>query len=234
MLVRFVLPIMLIIPAGCNTSETTRETTTSAQHSPDKRIADAETPGKEAKPAEEKPLAENRVAEELVATKMTALATKNYWDRCVEINSRFVSERSEIWFKEFRPSSVEAVCREAARRLRELDTSNVDPEVVDHVNRAIRGYETIAAIAKVKGQESLLRDASDTLIFIYRICRNSNSGAFADGGWLEMGVGFFAGGQKATSEGQEQTRSIASSIIESEERVIKLMRQKYGIELRPW
>jgi hypothetical protein len=58
--------------------------------------------------------------------------------------------------------------------------------------------------------------------------------AEADGGWIEMGLGLFPGGRKATTEGQEQTSKVASEIIKSEESVIKAMREKYGIELRPW
>jgi|GEM_PF-4781529 len=234
MIGRFLFPLLLLILSGCSGSEVSHRPAEAARDSSDKRVADAEREAQEAKAAESKAQAEKMAAEEKAALEKVALSTKNYWDRCRDINQRFVSDKSEIWFKEFRPSAVEATCREAASRLRELETSNVDPQVVDHVNRAIRGYETIGAIAKVKGQESLLRDAGDTLKFIYSVSKSGRVGAYADGGWVEMGLGLFAGGQKATSDGLEQTSTIASSLIESEETVIKAMREKYGVELKPW
>ncbi len=235
MIARFVFPLLVLTTfSACNRSETLHSMAESEREAAEKRVSDAQQAAREAKAAEVKAQAEKKAAEERAATEKTTLSTKNYWDRCVDINQRFVANKSEIWFKEFRPSAVEAACREAATKLRELDTSNVDRQVVDHVNRAIRGYETIGAIAKVKGQESLLRDAADTLKFIYAVSKSSHARAYADGGWIEMGLGLFGRGRKATASGQEQTSTIASSIIESEEAVIKAIREKYGVELKPW
>lgn len=233
MIARYAL-LLLVALYGCSSSEVSPDPTELAKDSPDKRIADAERAAKEAKAAEAKARAEKNASEERASLEMAALATKNYWERCADINKQSISDKSEIWFKEFRPGAIEATCREAARRLRELDNSNVDPQVIDHVNRAIRGYETIGAIAKVKGQESLLRDAGDTLKFIYSVSKAGRVGAFADSGWIEMGIGLSAGGEKATAEGQAQTSSIASSIVEAEETLIRTMREKYGVELKPW
>lgn len=163
-----------------------------------------------------------------------ARATKKYWRRCIEINKRFLSDKSEIWFKELRPSSIERICRETAEGLRRLSTRDVDPQVIDHVNRAIRGYEEIGAIAKIKGRQSLTSDAAHALKFAYLARSMAVPGLVAGGGWVEMGLGLSPEGRKATSEGQAQSRRIASSIMKFEEAIIQAMRKKYGIELKPW
>ena len=160
--------------------------------------------------------------------------TERYWKDCIAINNEFIARKSDIWFKQFRPGAIESACKDAAQRLRDLDTRDVERDVVDHVNRVIRGYETIGAIARVKGRESLLRDGGDILKFIYSVSKNANPGAVADGGWMEMGVGLFSGGRQATSEGQQQTSGLASELMTSEEAVIRVIRQKYEIELQPW
>src|SRR5437588_2963841 len=76
--------------------------------------------------------------------------TETYWNKCIEVNKEFVTGNAEVWFKEFRPAAVGGTCRGAARGLRELDNSGVDPEVIDHVNRVIRAFEQIGAIAETK------------------------------------------------------------------------------------
>lgn len=226
-----IFPLLLILACAC---------TDSAQHnasrkvSPEQRVTAAEQAAEAAKAQAEKALAEKNAAAAKAAMEKMGLLTKHYWERSVEINNQFVAGKSEVWFKEFRPTAVEGTCREAARKLRELDTGGVDPVVIDHVSRAIRGFEQIAAIAKVKGQESLWRDAGDTMKFIYAISKGGRVGSYGDGGWMEMGLGLFAGGQKATAEGQDETSAVASEIMKSEESIIRHVRTKYGIELKPW
>lgn len=234
MLERSLFPVMLAFLCGFNSAEASHDTAKPTQGVPEKPAANTESEVEGTEAAEAEVLTEKKAAEDRTAREKVALATKNYWDRCIDVNNRFVSDKSEVWFKEFRPGAVEATCREAARGLRELDSGNVDPLVVEHVNRAIRGYETIGAIAKVKGRQALLRDAAHMLKFIYRSRSVAVMGAYADGGWIEMGLGISRGGRKAATEGQDQTSKIASKIIDSEEAVIKAMREKYNLEIKPW
>src|SRR5438270_267252 len=60
-----------------------------------------------------------------------ARKTMAFWTECIQVNKQFVGEKGELWFKEFRPKAVGDTCRKAARRLRALDNSGVDPEVID-------------------------------------------------------------------------------------------------------
>lgn len=157
-----------------------------------------------------------------------------YWNRCIEVNKEFVTDKGEVWVKEFRPATVGSTCRDAAKRLRELHSSGVDPEMIDHVNRVIRGFEQIGAIAETKGKESLWRDATAALGFIIKVAMRSHNGAVADGGSLAMGIGASEQGGKGTREGQAETISIANKLMDSEEQVIRHVRKTHGVELEPW
>lgn len=162
--------------------------------------------------------------------------TAAFWEKCIEVNKLYVTDKSDVWFKEFRPATVGSTCRDAAQRMRAIDNSGVDHEVIDHVNRVIRGYEQIGAIAEVKGKESLWRDAAATMGFIINICRrlDVSAGITVDGGSVAIGIGASEQGGKATSEGQTQALGIANKLIDSEERVIRHVRKTYQIELKPW
>jgi hypothetical protein len=160
--------------------------------------------------------------------------TLAYWDRCIEVNTQFVADKGEVWFKEFRPSAVGGTCREAAKQLREIDNAGIDPEVIDHVNRVIRGFEQMGAIAETKGKESLWRDTAATVGFIIKVARGTHVGVVADGGSLAMGIGGSDQGSAASRDGQAQTAAVAGKLIDSEEQTIRHVRKTYGIELRPW
>lgn len=161
--------------------------------------------------------------------------TQAYWDQCSEVNKQFVTDKGELWFKNFRPAAVGATCRDAAKRLREIDNKGVDPEVIDHVNRVIRGFEQMGAIAETKGRQSQWQDtgAIIALVILEKIRASKGVGAVADGGRMPIGLGILAG-REATREGEAEVISIANKLIDSEERVIKHVRKTYGIELRPW
>ncbi len=160
--------------------------------------------------------------------------TEAYWNKCIDVNKQFVTEKGDVWFKEFRPKAVGTTCREAAKRLREIDNAGVDPEVIDHVNRVIRGFEQMGAIAETKGKESLWRDTAAAIGFVIKVARRRNPGLVADGGSLAMGIGASEKGGKATQEGQAETIDIANKLMESEEQAIRHVRKSYGIELKPW
>ena len=121
-------------------------------------------------------------------------------------------------FKEFRPASVSNTCRDAAKRLREIDNAGVDPAVIDHVNRVIRGFEQMGAIAETKGRESLWRDATSAVAFVIKVASATRPpGAVADGGSLAIGIGASEQGGIATREGQAETIGIANDLMASEE-----------------
>ena len=161
--------------------------------------------------------------------------TESYWNKCIDVNDAFVVDKGDVWFKEFRPAIVGKTCRDAAKRLREIDNSGTDPEVIDHVNRVIRGYEQMGAIAETKGKESLWRDATAAVAFVIKVARATRPpGAVADAGSLAMGIGASEQGGKATREGQAQTIGIANKLMESEEEAIRHVRKTYSIELKPW
>lgn len=150
------------------------------------------------------------------------------------MNKQFITDKGDVWFKEFRPTNVGTTCRDAAKRLREIDNVGVDPEVIDHVNRVIRGFEQMGAIAETKGKESLWRDTAPAIGFVIKIARGANPGAVADGGSLAMGIGASKQGGKATKEGQAETIGIANKLMESEEQAIRHVRKTYQIELKAW
>ena len=169
-----------------------------------------------------------------LAIEETKSATKQYWSSCVANNRRFIKDKSDVWFKEFRPDAVELTLRDAAKRLRALDKTNVDGRVLDHVNLAIRGFENMGAIVKIKGKESLRNDALGVLNFIRFKSPKQFSGAVVDGGLFETGPALTEGGKAATREGQLATTKIASDLVSSEEETIRAMRESYKIELEPW
>ncbi len=166
---RLLLRLMLLALCGCGDSAPSPNSIEPARGSAEVRIADAEWVAKEAQAAADQALASKSASEARATQEKIALASANYWNRCIDINNQSVASKSDLWFKNFRPEAIEVTCRTAASKLRALQTTSVAPEVVDHVNRVIRGFETIGAIAKVKGRESLLRDAGDTLKLSMRL-----------------------------------------------------------------
>jgi hypothetical protein len=173
------------------------------------------------------------------ASKPTASAemgkkTEAYWNKCGDVHKQFVRDMADIPYKEFRPKAVGTTCRDAAKGLRGIDNAGVDPEVIDHINRVIRGIEQIGAIAETKGKESLWRDTAAAIGFVIKVARGSCPGIVADGGSLLIGIGASEEGGKATREGQAETIGIANRLAESEEQAIRHVRKTYRIELKPW
>jgi len=182
--------------------------------------------------------AENQVLKDQ-QFKQKKVATEAFWNKCIGVNNRFIAGKAELWFKEFRPSAVASTCRDAAKGLRALNNADVDSDVIDHVNRVVRGFEKIGAIAEVKGRESLWADAMEGVGFVVKTSSRSKllgsvAGAVADSGSIAIGIAHSDSAKKATSAGQRQTMGVAQELIDSEERVIKNVRDKYGMELKPW
>lgn len=180
---------------------------------------------------------EKKAAEEKAAVERMGHLTKAYWERCIQVNKQFVTDKSEVWFKEFRPTAVGRTCREVAKWLREIDTACVDPEVIDHAYRVVRGFEQMGAIAETKGRESLWRAATAAVGFVIKITkptRRLGYGLVADGGSLAMGIGASDEGGETTRDGQAETLGVANKLMESEEDAIRHVRKAFRLELKPW
>jgi hypothetical protein len=90
------------------------------------------------------------------ARRGNVVATQTCWRKCSEIKQQQQQELSQLWFREFRPGAVEQVLQKTAARLHEVDTGDVDPVVIDHLNRMIAGLDTMGGLLGSRGHVALI------------------------------------------------------------------------------
>lgn len=148
-----------------------------------------------------------------------------YWEQCRGINSELAKQYKETWFKEYRPNVISAMYADAATKLRELETTGVDPTVIDHVSMVSRAYDNIGTIVQTHSKADLWRLAGNALLYV---AQSSSVGVVNPAGPSPI-VGPFG-----NTEAESKIAPIDQSIKDSEIQVITTFRNQFGTELKPW
>jgi hypothetical protein len=142
-------------------------------------------------------------------------ATQASWAQCSAIKRHHADDLKAIWFRSIRPAAVEQIMSRTGSQLRAVDTKNVDPVVIDHINRAITSFEKMGDLLGSKGTVALYDEfmPSDGSLLLGSISRQK--------------TGHYENLHRALDE-------IKSELDQSERQTILHMRETYGVELKPW